>query len=140
MLKLKVPKGPETWPIIDGVSFTMQPVTPGLLEQVKAELNLLSRRALAGEPVIEGIDVDALSIPSPEDEEGAEQLRQLFFFILLAQVGVTKWEGIGDEKGEPLPCNRKNIAILMLSHAAVYGAFQQRYLRTWGELQAEGNA
>lgn len=140
MLKLKLPEGPETWKILEGVSFKMQPLTPGLLEQVKAELNLLARRAFSGEPVIEGIDVDALSIPSPEDEEGAEQLRQLFFFVLLAQVGVTSWEGVGDDKGEPLPCTKENIAVLMLSHAPVYDAFQRQYLKTWGELQAEGNA
>lgn len=132
MVDLDPPKV-QQWNLGAGIKVQMQPLVPGLFEQVQAELSALTRRALAGDAVINGIDMDAFAIPSPDTEEGRAALANLFYYICLAQVGITKWEGVN------AALTPGNIAILLLSKDWAYQKFRQEYSSAYGELISEGN-
>lgn len=140
MLTLKLPMAPEAWELGSGVSITMRPLGPGLIERVHVELRAIMTRALAGEDLLEGIPVTAAAIPDIESEAGKEALRSLFFYISIAIAGIMEWEGVGDEEGNPVKPTPEKIAILLLSQNTIFEAFRQKFAEGWGALEQEGNA
>lgn len=140
MLTLKLPTTPDKWDLGSGVSITMRPLGPGLIERVHVELRAIMTRALAGEDLLDGIPVTTAALPDIRSEAGEEALRSLFFYISIAIAGIIEWEGIGDEEGNPIEPTPENIAILMISENAIFDAFRQKFAEGWGALEQEGNA
>lgn len=58
----------------------------------------------------------------------------------LARRGIVAWEGVGDETGQPLPCEREWIERLMMSMPQVAERFVTEYVRPHVLAGQEGNA
>jgi len=50
------------------------------------------------------------------------------FSVGLATWAVMEWEGVGDEAGEPVPCTRDDVRLLMEQHEAAFAAFERLYV------------
>ena len=115
MLKLDLTNAPRWLDLAPGVRVRLRPLTTGLMV------------ATRNDPAVEAM---------PEDMTNED--RALVFAKALARRAVLEWEGVGDEKDEPLDLSPEGVDAL-LDIWPIFEAFQAGYVAKALVLEQEKN-
>ena len=123
-----------------GATLTATRPTAVTVEAARAHAQRLARQ------VRDGLDPLGLLGAAPgdgldlEDPEQATAIGQVLFVICLAQRCARRWDGIGDQDGQPIACTPDHIARLVRDVPWAADRIVQGLTRHLLEGAAEGNA
>lgn len=139
MLRLTTDKRPRWLVLRHGVKVEAKPLSTGTQEAAIAE----ARRRAAVLMVEADAAAEAGQPMDPLGANGAnaawlEGQRQQFYAEALGRYAITRWEGLADEAGEPLPVTPSSIEAFA-AHADLAFDFVTQMTRSLGETVQEGN-
>lgn len=139
MLRLSLKNDARWLELPYGVKVEVRPLTTALVNAARAEaLKRLAMQqveaeaaAKAGQP----LDSTAFNASNPSALDGLFRQYQI---EALARYGITRWEGVSDQAGQPLPVDAASVEAFA-AHPEMSSAFDAAYAVDTTALAAEGN-
>ena len=135
----KQPPGPYWLDLLRGVRVQVRPLTTPLYEAARHNSVRRAQELLANMADMESLGGSLEGMPDIRDPDQAVGVSQALFLQGLARAAIIRWEGVGDEDGNPLDPTPNLVDRFMLIHDQA-DAFYVRYCGSYEQREAEGNA